>query len=120
MPRTKPHFFVRRTPSGQFRHTVHILRIPEKLDEQGQKHQPPVICWNDIPCKVETLSGRQIEQARSLYQNADYRVTMDYIEGVRETHRLRLIPSGVELHIGHVSNTDLENVELVLLCSEVR
>lgn len=99
---------------------MHILRIPDSLDSQGQKDQPPEICWPDIPCKIETLAGRQIEQARALYQNADYRVTMDYIEGVREWHRLQVIASGTQLHIGHVQNTDLENVELVLLCSEVR
>ena len=113
-------FGVRRQPAGVFRHQVHILQIPNQLDDQGQKASPPEICWPCVPCKIETLSGRSVEQARALYENADYRITIDYLEGVNTRHRLLTVPGDRQFHIGHVSNTNEENVELVLLCSEVR
>lgn len=117
---TKVDWGVRRTASGKFRHECHIVRIPSTLDSTGQKTSAPVICWPHVPCRVETLSGRQAEVARALYAQAEFRVTTDFIEGVNERHRLLLIPSDRQLHIGYVQDTDLEGVELVFLCSEVR
>lgn len=113
---------IRRRDSGEFRHSVSILKPPldGDFDDTGQKTKPFRKCLFELPANFMTLGGRQLETARAIYAEAEYAITIDHMEGVHPRDRVQLDGTDRLFHIGFVKNTDEENVELQLLCSEIR
>lgn len=74
--------------------------------------------WIDdsrIAVKIEALSGQEIEQARSLYARATYRVYTRWRDGM--TTRKRLKVGDRVLNIGHVDNIN-SWADITMLCAE--
>lgn len=66
--------------------------------------------------KVKPLSGRQLEQARTIAATATHRVTIRYRTGVTTVKRLQL--GTRNLYINAVLNEDERNEALILTCTE--
>lgn len=97
-----------------------VITIEERDDDALDEHGQPSGQWiswrTDYPAKIETLSGRQLELARRIWEEASIRVTMDYVAGLNQhRHRFRLGDS--TLHIGFVEDVDLEGITHVVLCA---
>lgn len=100
-----------------------LIQIEQPTGETGSRGQPSGD-WQSIDqltAHVETLAGRQLEQARQVYAVATHRVTTWQPTGYRIStgHRARWLTArhGERiLEIGHVD--DHHAVDAVLLCGE--
>lgn len=120
---------VRRRPAGEFRHVIDIVTHPldagTTFDTYGQV-TTATTAWSKTlanrRAKIEQLSGDELALARQLYPNASYRITMDYESALNSTGATRkaVIFANRFLYIGAIQNTDMENIEHVLLCGESR
>lgn len=115
----------KRLPAGEFRHRVTIKEhkiesSSTQYDSYGQLSTSSTARHTGIVtrAKIEELSGNELEIARQRYANARYQVTIDYNATLDSTggSRREIVFGNRTLHIGAVMNTDMENVELVLLC----
>jgi hypothetical protein len=59
---------------GAMRFVARFVRRPTGYDSRGQQEQEDVIIYEDIPCSVTPLSGRELEAARQRVATADLRV----------------------------------------------
>ncbi len=107
------------TKTGKRRHYCTVMLDPESLDDHGQPRGADSAYIKDVPCSIETLSGREAEIARQQYAQADYLVTCsgDPARPIREHMFLQLDTRRLE--IGVVKDIDQNGVNLELLCGEV-
>lgn len=102
--------------AGELRHVVTVQSQAATLGDRGQKTAAWTSQTPQARAKIETLSGREGENARQLYASASLQVTMRYWPGLTPQHRL-LFGSRV-LEIGHVDNLEQRDEWHVVLCSE--
>jgi len=96
-----------------------VVTVQSQATTLGDRGQKTAAWANQTPqarAKIETLSGREAENARQNYASATLKVTMRYWPGLTPKHRL-LFGSRV-LEIGHVDDLEQRNEWHVLLCSE--
>ncbi len=103
----------------RMRHSVDIAIPQEVLGDRGQKLPAvPLVVSKSEPCEIETLQGREIEQARQMFAIATHRVRMRFNRSLELTPKHMLIFQGRTLNIGHVNNIDQRDREVVALCAE--
>lgn len=109
--------------AGKLRHVVNVMSPTERTDEHGQPTGTDAVYIADVPCSIETLSGREAAIVNSTWPNATYRVEMyadpnrpiapnDYLTGQSLAER--------KLHIEHAENVEERGVVYRLLCSEAK
>lgn len=106
--------------AGKMRHIADIYEPSGELDGRGQsKASTPYL--KGIPCSVKDVSGREYEQARSLYGDATLIVGMygDPKHPISKNDTVKLNGTR-KLLIGYVKDVHQNGVELELLCSEDR
>ena len=92
----------------------------QDLGERGRRQGPDTVVLANVPCSIETLSGRELEVARQLYATATARVELHGDPAAPLTPQHYLLFGTKKLHIGHVDDVDRLGVEYVLLCGEDR
>ena len=103
------------------RHIVDVMRPTEALDGYGQTQGNPQIVMRQWPCSIETLSGREVEQARTVFAEATHKVEgygdparpfkeRDYLTGGSIGSRV--------LGIGFKNDKQQNGIHLSLLCGE--
>lgn len=119
----------KRIPAGDMRHLITIKEHKIELgttayDSYGQVSVSTTAWATGITTRaqIEQLSGDEAVIARQIYPRATHRVTVDYNSTLASTGATRraVVLGSRYLHIGAVLNTDLENVQLQLLCGEER
>lgn len=108
---------IRPADAGRIRHRLTLQRRDSTIGSRGQK----ATTFSDVAtmrAAVETLSGREAEQARRLFASATLKVTTRYIAGVTVEDRFAL--GDRVLNIGHVHNWRERNEWLIILCAETR
>ncbi len=110
----------------KFHHYVDILRPPEGTDSRGQPLKELVPIMRDVPCSIETLSGREAEVAHRLSGTATHQVEMrGPIIGLNVQCKLGELPKNgageykSTLAIGHVNDVTRTGREYTLLVTEV-
>lgn len=105
--------------AGDLRHYVNVLLGPDATDDHGQAVGLDTVYIKDVPCSIETLSGRESEIARQQYAEATHLVKCygDPARPIREHMRLRFGARLIE--IGFVKDVNQNGEVLELLCGEV-
>lgn len=109
-------------------HVVNVMRPTEAQGTRGQTQGKPLVVYLNCPCTIETLSGREVVQARTVFAEAIHRVelTADPSKPIFERDYLELIGSESmtatgqprRLSIGFKNDKQQNGVMLSLLCGE--
>lgn len=98
-------------------------RIEKKSNKEEQEYGTPVKDWIDcgvrVYAKVQSISGREADFARTLMATSTHRVTIPFIPNLREQHRFIVQKNGRVLEIGHINNVEMQDVKLICLCEEI-
>jgi SPP1 family predicted phage head-tail adaptor len=100
---------------GKLRHRIEIQKKTVESDALKQEMEtwtPFASCW----ARVEPLNGREYIAAGQVNAELTARITMRYREGV--TSDMRVVCKEKVFEILGVVNTDMRNIELVLMCKE--
>lgn len=102
------------------RHFGTIKRPSTTKGVKGQRTGNDTIVLRDVPCSIETLSGRELEIARQTVADATHRVRIwaDPDNPIATTDYL--VFGSRTLRIGHYDDPEQQGLEWVLLCSEER
>jgi hypothetical protein len=103
------------------RHVVSVMRPTEATDTIGNTRGAPQQIFGQWPCSIETLSGRELELARSTYADATLKVegygdpgkrfkVTDYLTGGSIGSRV--------LNIGFINDRQQNGIQLSLICGE--
>lgn len=103
------------------RHIVRVMRPTEAAGTRGQSQGEPQTIIAEWRCSIETLSGREVVQARTVFAEATHEVKgygdpkkrfeeRDYVTGGSIGERV--------LHIGFINDIQQNGVSLSLLCQE--
>lgn len=101
------------------RHICDVMAPGSSKDDRGQTHGKRTLARN-VPCSIETLSGRELEQARATWTEAVYRVRMygNPQKPIDETCWLEI--NGRRMNIIHKSDPHFNEIELELTCGELK
>ena len=102
------------------RHVVNVMRSTKTEGSLGQTQGKPDTIIKDWPCSIETLSGRELELARSTFAAATLKVEGygNPSKPIKETDYLEF--GERILHVGFVDDKHQNGVELSLICGEER
>lgn len=100
------------------RHVVSVMRPSEALDTRGNSVGKSETIIKEWPCSIETLSGREVVQARTVFAEATHKVGGWGNPDKRFMERDFLQFGARQLHIGFINDKQQNGVELELLCQE--
>lgn len=103
--------------AGALRHRVAIKLPSTAVGDYGQRtgtDTTVAVVW----AAIETLTGREAEQARQLYASATLRVTLRYRSDLALTTKHYLTFGTRTIHIAHIDQRDQRKDTWVLLCGE--
>lgn len=101
--------------SRELVHPVTVKRKPDTVDSLGQQTSDYATVATG-KAKIETLLGKELEQARILAPQATTRVTMRYNSVIDELCRIYF---GTRIfEVGYINNVEQRNKKLILMCSE--
>lgn len=102
------------------RHLVTVLRPTTAHGSRGELAGQPQVVLEKWPCSIETLSGREVEQARTTFAEATHKVSgyMSRLKPFRETDFIQF--GERKLHIGFVNDIDQRGLTVELLCGELK
>ena len=101
---------------GKLRHRVKLQGLTENQDGYGQAVKS-YTTYATVWASIEPLSGREIEHAKQITAETNYRITIRYNGNVKATDRVAFGDRTFE--ITAVVNPEERNEYLVLMCSEV-
>lgn len=104
--------------AGLLRHQVTISRPSTSVGDRGERTGAATTVASSVPCSIETLAGRELEQARQLYATATVRVAMYVASSWAVAPGDYLTFGSRTLYIGHVNDVDQLGVLVELLCGE--
>lgn len=106
--------------TGELRKRVLLQRRNSAQDAYGQQ----VTTWTtilDTWAKIETLTGGQLDRARSIYNHSSHQVVMRWralLDDVRQVGSYRVLYGMRIFDVGASMDMDERNKEVTLLCSE--
>jgi hypothetical protein len=105
------------------RHLVNVMRPTGAEGDLGERRGQPICVRREVPCSIETLTGREIDQARTILSDAIYKVEF-YADPSKVVTQNDFLTGGTlgkrELHIGYVNDVNMQGLKLELLCGEAR
>ena len=105
--------------AGELRHVVTVKRPPKgNRGTLGQKQGTDDTIYKDWRCSIETLSGREAEQARQNFASATLSIKgyTDPKKPIQNTDYLQFGERRFE--VGFVNNVDQLGIVAELLCAE--
>jgi len=111
------------TRGGKFNKRLILQRFDGTQNDRGQVQYDTAGNWDDIAtlwAKVEPLSGRELERARTVMADATVRVTVRYhtTAAISTKDRWKFKTGGRLLYIGHHHDPAEAHGEIVTLCGE--
>lgn len=104
--------------SGTLRHRATFKRPSSTLDTRGGRSGDDVTLMADVPCSIEPLGGRELEQARQTVAEASHRVRL-YADPERPLSALDYLEFGRRvLWIRYVKDMGERGFAYELLCEE--
>lgn len=103
--------------AGKLRHRVDVETFTSSTGDRGQEQGSWGALYSNVFASIETLNGREREQAQQLIAEADTKVVLRYHSGISTEDRITF--NNRIFNIGHINNIDQRNIELVLTCTEV-
>lgn len=103
--------------SREMRHKVTLQRASSSTGTLGQSTRT----WSNLAdtwAKIETLGGREAEQARKTFADAKMKITIRYYSGLTSEDRVKF--GSRVFPIGLVDNVEERNIKMILYCSEER
>jgi hypothetical protein len=105
------------------RHVVRVMRPPTNLDSRGHPQGNAEVVYEEWPCEIKNLTGRELEFARSRFATATLQVSgwgdparpfkeTDYLEFTDGTETNR------KLNIGTVDDEMQNGIHIILTCGE--
>ena len=103
--------------SGKLRHYARIERdVVVAVGERGSKISEPQTVYDKVPCEILTLSGKELEFAKTLAPKATVQIRMRYLPNIGPD--VRFVWNGRTFNAEHVNNVEQRNRELIVLCVE--
>ena len=102
--------------AGQFRHYLELQSVTRVPDENGAR----VDTWTTYArawARIEGISAREIERAKSFGNNTSLKVTIRYRPGISAKDQIKF--GTRRFLINGILNPEEANVTLELYCSEV-
>lgn len=105
--------------SGRLRHRVTVWRPSQQLGTRGERTGNDTIVLQEVPCGIENLDGRELEQARQTVAVATHRVELyaDPQKPITAGDYL-VLHDGSVLYIHHVDDVDNLGLEYRFLCAK--
>jgi SPP1 family predicted phage head-tail adaptor len=102
------------------RHQCDVMEPSNALGSRGQEIGGSAIYIPSVPFSLETLNGRELEQARANWAEATYRVQMqgNPHKPITSSHWLKF--GDRRLSIGHVIDEQQNGQLLTLICGEMQ
>jgi hypothetical protein len=99
---------------------VDILRPAASVDGFGQNAQAqPESLYKQVPCLIQTLTGRELVQARTVFANVTHQVTKLYLDPKKRIKaKDYLLLNGRRLSIGFPNDVWQNGIEWECLCNE--
>lgn len=101
--------------AGELRHRVTIQQMQDTQNEYGE----PVKEWVDVVtvwASIEGLRGREYFEAQQTMAQADHRIKIRYMDGIKPT--MRIVYGTRIFSIQSVLDPDGRRRELHLICKE--
>lgn len=102
--------------AGQLRHQVELHSLSVSQDSYGQ----PTKSWTKYAttyAAVEPIRGAEVERAKQIFAQAEYKVTIRYRAGVKVTDKI--VFGSQTFEIGSIINWAQRNIKLEIYCKEV-
>lgn len=102
------------------RHQCDVMEPPKAQGSRGQEIGNSTTYLKGVPCSIETISGRELEQARATWSESTYRVQMygDPRKPITSGHWLKF--GERRMSIGHIDDKHQNGIELTLICGELQ
>lgn len=99
---------------GKLRHKAAIETFNEtSKSDRGHPIGQWVSLYEFVPMQIETLNGRELEDARQIVPTATHKVTMRYHPDITTKERINF--NEVIFNIEHIDNIDFRNLWLEML-----
>lgn len=107
-----------RSKAGTFRHRVTVMRPTGAHAKAGGLAGADSVVLKDWPCSIETLAGREVEQAHTVFAEASHKVKGYACKSSPFKERDYLQFGERRLNIGSINDIDQKGLMLELLCEE--
>lgn len=94
------------------------MRRTVEYDDRGQESESYAAVGKPIAARVQTLTGRELEQARQTVSDASLKVTIRHLAGLVPTDQFLFKER--TLHIGHVGDPEERGRWMICYCSETK
>ncbi len=108
---------------GKMRHRVDVYEpVSQSLnsDSRGQRAAADKLIRANVPCSIQTISGREAALANQLQIEVTLMVRMNGDPAKPMTARQRLNRGGVWMEVAHVNDVNQDGRNLELLCGETK
>lgn len=100
------------------RHLVQIYLPSTSVSDRGQRTGADTLVLDNVFASVESLAGRELEQARQVFASASLRVRLFGDPNVPLNTKHYILFGSRRIGIGFVGDLEQVHYEYVLLCSE--
>lgn len=101
---------------GAMRFIARFVRRPEGYDSRGQLEQTDSLIYENVPCSVVPLSGRELEVARQRLATADMRLECCGPLSIT-TKDVAVLTDGRRLTIGYIEDVYQDGRLLRMVCT---
>jgi len=106
--------------AGDMRHRVRVLRPAKAVGTLGETQGKPEVVFNEWPCSIKTLSGKEQEAARQNGADATLQVE-GYGDPTNPIDEQCYLEFGErKLNIAAIIDEHQNGIELRLLCGELK
>lgn len=104
-----------------YRHICNLVQAPTGVDTHGLPSGSDTPILANIPCQIESLSGRQAELAHQLYPSASKRIECVLSPDVTINTNMAFVEvaTSKRFEIGYVEDEERNGYSISCLCSEI-
>ena len=102
------------TTPGAFCHEIEIMNVPARSNDGGYA---AATLFSKSWAAIRALQGRELDKAQQITQEAQYMITVPYLEGLSEAMTIVHTNTGSEYQILAVLDPDGMRVEQRCICA---
>lgn len=106
---------------GKLRHRATIQAHPADKNSQGWPSKEWVNIWENAPCDVEDLTGRERYSTQQIVAEATTKITLRGFNGWRDKIKpsCRVLADSRRFDVKYMTNPDGRDFVIVLICTEI-